>query len=220
MKKLMISLISLSTFSYAQLLPTGTSTTDNKFRSGGLAIGFTTLPSTTSWSGNTGLILNRSLNFGLYNYSNFGDFDIRTYKGMVIKKTNPLIAPTGFGGIRLENHNNTRSVILNIAEDNTNGLLSGVAVAGDVVLASRTNTNFIISNENIGNIKFALGQDSFIGGVGSTNPNPVLTRMTILNNGRVGIGTETPTELLAVNGTIHAKEVRVDLVGWPDYVFE
>ena len=25
---------------------------------------------------------------------------------------------------------------------------------------------------------------------------------------------------MAVNGTIHAKEVLVDLVGWPDYVFE
>jgi hypothetical protein len=43
---------------------------------------------------------------------------------------------------------------------------------------------------------------------------------TIATNGNVGIGTSSPGEKLAVNGTIHAKEVRIDLTGWPDYVFE
>jgi len=43
--------------------------------------------------------------------------------------------------------------------------------------------------------------------------------LRIVSNGNVGIGTTTPDEKLAVNGNIHAKEVRVDLVGWPDYVF-
>jgi hypothetical protein len=39
-------------------------------------------------------------------------------------------------------------------------------------------------------------------------------------NAFVGIGTTTPDAKLAVNGTIHAREVKVDLAGWPDYVFE
>ncbi|GMN06253.1 hypothetical protein MTsPCn5_16420 [Croceitalea sp. MTPC5] len=43
---------------------------------------------------------------------------------------------------------------------------------------------------------------------------------TIKSNGDVGIGTRTPDSKLAVNGNIHAKEVKVDLVGWPDYVFK
>ena len=51
-----------------------------------------------------------------------------------------------------------------------------------------------------------------------TNGN---TRLTInSNNGNVGIGTTTPDAKLAVNGKIHAKEVKVDLQGWPDYVFK
>ncbi len=45
-------------------------------------------------------------------------------------------------------------------------------------------------------------------------------KMLIAENGNVGIGTTNPDSKLAVNGTIHAKEVRVDLSGWPDYVFE
>lgn len=38
--------------------------------------------------------------------------------------------------------------------------------------------------------------------------------------GNVGIGTTTPDSKLAVNGTIHSKEVKVDMNSWPDYVFK
>ncbi|WP_143569823.1 TMF family protein [Tenacibaculum agarivorans] len=39
-------------------------------------------------------------------------------------------------------------------------------------------------------------------------------------NGNVGIGTQNPDAKLAVNGRIHTKEVKVDLIGWADYVFK
>ncbi|WP_108246743.1 tail fiber protein [Muricauda brasiliensis] len=43
---------------------------------------------------------------------------------------------------------------------------------------------------------------------------------TITTSGDVGIGIRIPDAKLAVNGNIHAKEVKVDLTGWPDYVFK
>lgn len=45
-------------------------------------------------------------------------------------------------------------------------------------------------------------------------------RLVVTQAGNVGVGTTNPDEKLAVNGKIHTKEVRVDLIGWPDYVFD
>lgn len=45
------------------------------------------------------------------------------------------------------------------------------------------------------------------------------TYLTI-SQSNVGIGTTAPDAKLSVNGTIHTKEVKVDLTGWPDYVFK
>jgi uncharacterized coiled-coil protein SlyX len=46
------------------------------------------------------------------------------------------------------------------------------------------------------------------------------TRFMVSSNGNVGIGTTTPDAKLAVNGTIHTKEVKVETNNWPDYVFK
>ena len=53
------------------------------------------------------------------------------------------------------------------------------------------------------------------------NGTATAPKMTLDENGKVGIGTTAPDQLLTVNGTIHSKEVEVDLsVPAPDYVFE
>lgn len=53
------------------------------------------------------------------------------------------------------------------------------------------------------------------------NGSSPTTRVTILNsNGNVGIGTNNPSFKLDVNGTIHAKEVLVDMNEGADYVFD
>lgn len=45
-------------------------------------------------------------------------------------------------------------------------------------------------------------------------------KLRILGNGNVGIGVMSPTNKLDVNGTIHSKEVKVDMSGWSDFVFK
>jgi hypothetical protein len=45
-------------------------------------------------------------------------------------------------------------------------------------------------------------------------------RLSILNNGYVGIGIPNPSTRLCVNGTIRAREVIVTTQGWPDRVFK
>ena len=63
--------------------------------------------------------------------------------------------------------------------------------------------------------------------IGGTDPTNGLielqtnntVRMTVINNGNVGIGTTAPGNKLEVNGTIRAKEVKVES-GWADYVFD
>ncbi len=44
-------------------------------------------------------------------------------------------------------------------------------------------------------------------------------KMRITGNGFVGIGTTNPQEALSVNGNIRAQQVKVEITGWPDYVF-
>lgn len=55
----------------------------------------------------------------------------------------------------------------------------------------------------------------------STLPSFSNYSLSISDNGNVGIGTSIPDGKLTVNGNIHAKEVKIDLLGAcvPDYVF-
>lgn len=63
--------------------------------------------------------------------------------------------------------------------------------------------------------------DFRVGGWNNSN-NVGDSKLVILSDGNVGIGTTEPDAKLAVKGHIHTQEVRVDLTGAmvPDYVFE
>lgn len=43
--------------------------------------------------------------------------------------------------------------------------------------------------------------------------------MRLLHNGNVGIGTDSPDSRLTVNGNIRARELKLEIANWPDYVF-
>lgn len=54
---------------------------------------------------------------------------------------------------------------------------------------------------------------------GSAAGNTLVNRMVIREDGNVGIGTDNPQSLLAVNGKLTSTEVEVTLSGWSDFVF-
>ncbi|MCL6220591.1 interleukin-like EMT inducer domain-containing protein [Zunongwangia pacifica] len=88
----------------------------------------------------------------------------------------------------------------------------------EVLQPANTDANYAV-------ISTMLIEDSFIGNdisngliVADGNKNEIGLSLNHLGN--VGIGLTTPDSKLAVNGNIHAKEVKVDLMGWSDFVFE
>ncbi|TKG87100.1 hypothetical protein EYV94_28485 [Puteibacter caeruleilacunae] len=75
-----------------------------------------------------------------------------------------------------------------------------------------------LNDENNGFISFYRGNSTYGGFLGfSTNG---IERVRIRNNGYMGIGTGSPKYLLDVAGTMRAKEIKVDLNGGADFVFE
>ncbi len=50
-----------------------------------------------------------------------------------------------------------------------------------------------------------------------SNPESVISFM---GNGNIGFGINNAINKLDVNGTIHSKEVKVDMLGWSDFVFK
>lgn len=66
-----------------------------------------------------------------------------------------------------------------------------------------------------------LGIDSYANQMGLSSTGTAHFRGTGHSYflGNVGIGTSSPTERLSVNGSIRAREVKVESINWPDYVF-
>jgi hypothetical protein len=108
---------------------------------------------------------------------------------------------------------------------------------GDIYLSDDVNTgttqslyipgHIYVSPYNGGNVSYLQARRADNSGSTSlqlrtTNAGTLVEAMMITSGGNVGIGTISPDAKLAVKGTVHAQEVKVDLQGAiaPDYVFE
>jgi hypothetical protein len=113
---------------------------------------------------------------------------------------------------------------IEVATRGDNTFVGNQSVNGNLNIFGQTNkiTGFgDPNNYYIGSFPVAgsAGLDfHFYGGIrfGDHTSNSVMQ----ITDGNVGIGTSTPDAKLAVNGTIHSKEVKVDLLGWSDFVFK
>ena len=86
-----------------------------------------------------------------------------------------------------------------------------VPSSSDFIDAMTIDVESFGTGENLNRSNFFRVRD-----VGSGDANvPII----IKGNGNVGIGVN-PTHKLDVNGTIHTKEIKVDLIGWADFVFK
>jgi hypothetical protein len=167
------------------------------------------------------------LGAGTGNNTGFGKsyVEIINGKGLMISAGNVGIGTTSpVGQLSLNNQiSNTSS---------SNNPINYAAING-VIGQAIFNSYYVLNSDGAGtyprylDIASVGAPDGTSGGSNIrflTNPittsSPAIERMRVNSNGNVGIGTTTPDAKLAVKGTIHTQEVKVDMTGWNDYVFD
>ena len=183
-----------------------------------------------NWEG--GQILYRS---AFYNQNTWGEWrTLLDSKSDVQSSGNLIVKGTGNNGVGTENPKNK----LQIGEYNTNSVsklsLPGLYNFEEIRLGQYGNgqngIEMITHKDQTRSFGLRLfaGIDTGVEGllIQTADPSTTLgsltytTRMVIDVGGKVGIGTSTPNNKLDVNGAIHSKEVKVDMTGWPDFVFK
>lgn len=112
-------------------------------------------------------------------------------------------------GSRNEEHGAMLEFVIPANVDGSNAWGQGriVTVAGNGANSNATG-KMILGTRRMQN-KLGLGMHWYYG-----------DDIVIDGAGDIGIGTLTPKEKLSVNGKVRAHEVKVEITGWPDYVFE
>ncbi|WP_346319794.1 hypothetical protein [Chitinophaga sp. YIM B06452] len=225
MKKIIL-LVLQSVVSIALFAQTGTYSTINFPNT------YTNTLTTGMWSGNfrSGFIeqSNGSLNYGIYGPKPNGfrfrwlagdntaiDYSVDTDQIMSLDNSgllnirNAIIVPNAIFG---HNANDSYSKIVLRGPNSPVGPNSKRDLSFEFVSAGKAYVRAYRGNSWDTYLQLMTSASTNTGGEPSV-------RMHIAGNGYVGIGTETPQSLLAVNGEITAKKVKVTQTGWPDYVF-
>lgn len=140
-----------------------------------------------------------------------------------------ILAPAVTGGEKLLklNVSDAPNDFLQVINTTNAGNIFMPAIWGSVT-SGRTTSLYLIAETNvendIGTIPLAMFDSRVTGGMANNRPlfgwdSYGSRRMTLLANGNLGINTSNPTEKLAVNGKIRAREIKVEVANWPDFVF-
>lgn len=129
-------------------------------------------------------------------------------------------ASAGDGGIKYNNLFNGYSSLVWASNNVGFGLVTG----GGLCAVANAGSGFTIgtsaSNSNAGAMLNVKGSGTSSSTYSMKVQNSSAADLfTVRDDGRVGIGTINPQALLAVNGDIYSKKVKVTQTGWPDYVF-
>lgn len=216
----LLALLFVVDFSYGQWINIG-GTGNYYLNSGNVGIGTTTPTALLNISQNIGEI-------GDYTLQRWDYGAVPTFNLQLKQHISSGLATWGFdltnGGISypntlvLNNDNvgigttspNAKLHIATNTASGTSDVLNQYTWSSDLV-------NWGLRFEQQFNASFSRIQYNWIMKAGTSSDVPMMSFV----NGLVGIGTQSPDQKLTVNGTIHAKEIKVDLsVPAPDYVFK
>jgi hypothetical protein len=160
----------------------------------------------TQVTASNSLILGNGANVGIGTTSPSQKFHVQSAVQGDLKS---LVENTGVGATATASYDakNDNGKVMNFG-------ISSSAYSNNALIGA--NSSFCYSDTPLG---FAL----ILNGTNSTfriSTGGLIERFRIDLSGNVGIGTTTPDAKLAVNGSIHAKEVKVDMNILPDYVFK
>lgn len=138
------------------------------------------------------------------------------------------------GNVGIGTPNPEAKLNINVGPGSANGTV-GLRIGGN---GNYPSLEFGIENDYDGiiktfgnDLKIYAGNWMSVGAVASENhaiyfhtskngsANWSTPKMVLNSDGNLGIGISSPSEKLAVNGNIRAREVKVETANWPDYVF-
>lgn len=134
-----------------------------------------------------------------------------TQSGTNLTTTNKVTIGSNTSALQLDVLGSTRSRGFEIYDDSLGNNHDKTLLFRDDVVKDKVSLKLKLGDEGAGS--FDIGYAKYQDGTW-------VFRLFVDNSGKVGIRTNTPDATLAVNGTVHAKEVRVNLNNWPDYVFD